>query len=71
MMLAARTAKGWSQAKTAGHIGISKADYEKFEGDPTRKIPADVMPDICDVLDIDLIALMRGTRLVAKSRRAS
>ena len=68
MMLAARSAKGWSQAKTAKFIGISKADYEKYEGDPTRKVPADVITDICDVLDIDIVMLMCGPRSTVKKR---
>lgn len=65
-MLAARTVLDWSQAKAAKRIGVSKADYEKFEGDPSRKIPAHVIEDICEVYGFDIVHFLTGKEQQAK-----
>jgi transcriptional regulator with XRE-family HTH domain len=70
LILAGRLLKGWSQAKAAQHIGIPPQDYIKYEADPTRRIPAELLPDICDVLGIDLLLLMRGPEAIERIEQA-
>ena len=58
-MVRGRQAMGWNQAETAGYLGISKSNYEKYEGPPDKKgsprrPPLDVLIEFCRLTNVDL-----------------
>ena len=62
-MRATREGRGWNQARMAVFLGISQANYQKYESDdPKRKVPFVVALRYCDNLGISLYEVIHPTR---------
>lgn len=77
-MVRERERKGWSQQTTADFLGISKANYEKYEGLPRpgskakpRKVPTTLMLKFCCLMELDVGLFMVGNKNKKQARRAS
>jgi DNA-binding XRE family transcriptional regulator len=58
-----RESKGWSQVYMGKLLGLSKATYEKYEGDnpkeKLRKVPLMVAYDFCELSGFSMDAVVR------------
>ena len=65
-MKAERELRGWTQADTAGYLGTTRANYEKYEGVPKRgkprKVPTFILIRFIKLINADYAAFIAGAR---------
>ena len=62
-----RINRKWAMREMAEFLGITAKNYEKYEGDAVRGVPADVIARFCKSTDTELDWIMFGKKSLRKA----